>query len=97
MNNPFKKKEKSDLEKAIDERIKNLKDLKDAEKDKTLIDNLKELIDAKTEYEGPRHTINPNTVISGVASIAGILLVLHHEKFDVVTSKAWSLITKVKG
>lgn len=97
MKNPFKKKEKSELENQIDERIKKLDSSNNPEQDKQRIDNLKELIDAKTEYEGPRHTINPNTIISAVASIGGIVLVLQHEKFDVVTSKAWSLIQKVKG
>lgn len=95
MKNPFKKKEKTELEKQIDERIKNLDSNNDPDKDKVVIDNLKELIDAKTEYEGSK--INPNTIISAIASIGGIILVLQHEKFDVITSKAWSLIQKVKG
>lgn len=97
MRNPFKKKEKSELEKQIDERIANLDSSKDSDEDKKAIDNLKELIDAKVEYEDPKHCINPNTIISAIASIGGIVLVLQHEKFDVVTSKAWSLIQKVKG
>ena len=95
MWNPFNKtKEKSELEKQIDERIANLgKTKEDAEKDEQAVENLKKLIDAKSEYEGSK--INPNTVISAMASIGGIVLVLKHEKFDVITSKAWTLIQKV--
>lgn len=94
MKNPFKKnKEKSELEKQIDERIDNLGDTADdVDKDEKAVENLKKLIDARSEYMGAK--INPNTIISAVASIGGIVLVLKHEKFEVITSKAWTLIQK---
>lgn len=95
MWNPFKKnKEKSELEKQIDERIDNLGDTADdVDKDEKAVENLKKLIDARSEYMGTK--INPNTIISAAASIGGIVLVLKHEKFEVITSKAWTLIQKV--
>lgn len=96
MKNPFKKKkEKTELEKQIDERIKNLDDtVDDVDKDEKAVENLKKLIDAKAEYEGIK--INPNVVISAIVSIGGIAMVLKHEKLDVITSKAWTLIQKVR-
>ena len=95
MKNPFKKnKEKTELEKQIDQRIDNLwNTADDADKDEKAVENLKKLIDARSEYMGTK--INPNTIISAVASIGGIVLVLKHEKFEVITSKAWTLIQKV--
>lgn len=40
--------------------------------------------------------VNPDTVFAGGINIAGILLVLQHEEFKVVTSKAFGLIKRVK-
>lgn len=96
MKNPFKKKEKSELEEAIDKRIKNLEDTEDdVEKDEKAVENLKKLIDARSDYESSK--INPNTIISVFGSLLSIGLVLKHEKLEVITSKAWTLISKIKG
>lgn len=96
MKNPFKKKEKTELEKQIDARISKLNGgEKDVEKDQKAIDNLKVLIDARDEYEGIK--INPNVIISAFATFGCVLITLKHEKLEVITSKAWSLIPKVLG
>lgn len=97
MRNPFKKNtEKSELEKAIDERIAHLNEtIEDSEKDQTAIDNLKQLVDAKTELEGEKHSINPNVIISAVGSLAGIVLIIKHENLNVITSKALSFVPKI--
>lgn len=96
MKNPFKKKEKTELEKQIDARISHLDGgEKNADNDQKAIDNLKTLIDARDEYEGIK--INPNVVISGLATLTCVLVTLKHEKLEVITSKAWSLIPKILG
>lgn len=93
-----KKKEKTELEEAIDVRIANLSVSQgEAEEDKKSIDNLKELVSVKTELEGRKHSIDPNTILSVAGSLAGVLLVINHERLNVITSKAMGLILRIKG
>lgn len=94
----FKKhKEKTELDEAIDNRIEDLKDLDDdSAEDTTKIKNLKDLVEAKEKLYGPKHKLNPNTVLSAVVTAGGIAAILVYEKTGVVTSKAMSLINKVK-
>ena len=94
--NLFKKKEKTELQKQIDERISKLNNTKDdAEKDKEAIDNLEKLTKVQQEIEPRFAKINPNVIISGLVTLVGIGVTLKHEKLEVITSKAWSLIPKI--
>ncbi len=92
----FKKKEQTELDKAIEERVKILDStVVDPEEDKKAIDNLKELADVKVQVEGQKHNINPNTIISALGSLVGIGLILNYEKLNVLTSKAITFVPKI--
>jgi hypothetical protein len=40
--------------------------------------------------------ISPDTVFAGAVNLAGIVLVLYHEEFKPISSKAFGLIKRVK-
>lgn len=84
--------EKNALAKAIDERIEQLSIVD--EDDSAKVDDLKKLVEVKEKLEGPRFWIDPNTIITALASIGGILLMLNYEKLDVITSRALNFIPK---
>lgn len=44
----------------------------------------------------PRWKISPDTTALVVANLAGILLILNHERLDIISSKALSFISKVR-
>jgi len=97
--NMFKKspKEKSVLDKAIDEMIREMTALPgDSKAYKKLLDRLTELyalrkIDADIEL--PK-AWRPEFVVPAVASIVGIVVIVGYEQMHVVTSKALSFIMK---
>lgn len=64
----------------------------------SLLRNLSEVERLKKEARVKRlsEKIDPNVVISAGGSIAGILLVIRAEKWAVLTSKAFSLISKIR-
>lgn len=43
-----------------------------------------------------KFTVSGDTLVLGTVNVLGILLVLHYEKLDVVSSKAFSLISKLR-
>lgn len=64
----------------------------------SLLRNLSEVERLKKEARIKRlsERIDPNVVISAGGSIAGILLVIRAERWAVLTSKAFSLISKIR-
>ena len=64
----------------------------------SLLRNLSEVERLKKEARIKRLSarIDPNVVISAGGSIAGILLVIRAEKWAVLTSKAFGLISKIR-
>ena len=94
----WKEKEKTKLDKAIEDRVDLLDSvIADPDEDRKIIDNLKDLADIKVQVEGTKHTINPNTIIGAVGSLAGVILILNYERLGVVTSKALNFIPKFKN
>lgn len=61
---------------------------------KAAVDNLKTLTEARGQKTNS--TISADTIVSGVVSLLGILLILNHEKLDVITSKSISFIPKMR-
>lgn len=60
----------------------------------TTVKQLTELYDLKkTERSGK---VSPDVAVQAVASLAGIVLIIGHERANVITSKALSFIMKVK-
>jgi hypothetical protein len=57
--------------------------------------NLKVLHEARS-YK-TKNSIDMDTLIIAGANILGIVLVLYHEKFDIISSKAFGMIMKVRA
>lgn len=56
--------------------------------------NLKVLCEARTKK--PAFLVDPDTVLIVVGNIVGILMILQYERFNVVSTRALSLIVKPK-
>lgn len=69
-----------------------------SERYSSLLKNLAEVERLKKETRVKRlsERIDPNVVISAGGSLAGILLVIRAEKWAVLTSKAFGLISKIR-
>lgn len=92
----FKKnKEKSALDVAIEERIEELDISDNSDQDEAKIENLKDLVEVKEKLEGPKRSIDPNTILTIAGSLAGALLILGYEKANAVTTKAFGLVQKM--
>lgn len=91
-----RKKEESEIDKQIKERLEKLDWMDDADVDKARIDNVKELVDIKTQIEGKREKINPNTIIGAVVSLGSVFGIMIYENRHVFTSAARNFIHKPK-
>ena len=58
----------------------------------TLVARLEVLTRARSNLKD--RTVSPDSLIAAVGNLAGILSILHFEKFGVVTSKALNFVTK---
>lgn len=88
-----KKVEKTDLEKAIDERIANLSVTSgNPDKDKTAVENLETLTKIEAERQPKRPKINPNVVLQLAGTVGLGLVTLHYEKLQVVTSQVFGMV-----
>ncbi|WP_300899424.1 hypothetical protein [Turicimonas muris] len=93
----LRKKEKTELDKAIEVRISNLSITSGSpEDDEKSVENLKKLTEVKAELEKPKNPINPNTFIAGGFTLVTALVMLYYEKSDVITSKVMSILPKPK-
>ena len=91
----FKKKEKkeSKFKNAIDKRLDKLDNTIDnVDEDSKEIQNIKELVECKTQMEGKKFELNWNTVISGGFGILGLLMIIVHERDGVFSSKSFSIL-----
>lgn len=84
---------KSKLEKAIDSILDDMAKF-DASSDEygEMTGNLEKLLKAKS-YEKSKG-ISPDTAIVVAANLIGIVLILKHEKIDIITSKALGFVMK---
>jgi hypothetical protein len=64
-----------------------------------LIDSESKSLDIETKKREMKipFGIKPETVVTVAANLIGIALVLNHEKLNVVTSKAFGFVTKLKN
>lgn len=87
------KKDKSQFDKPIRERIERLEgSIGDTEEDAKEIQNIKDLIECKTELEGKKFEFNWNILLSGGIGLLSLLMVIIHERDGVFSSKAISFI-----
>ncbi len=86
--------EPTGLEKAIDSVLSEMEALNsdDAEYAK-MVDQLEKLYKIRNNNT---NRVSPDTLAIIAGNIAGILLIIHHEKANVVTSKAMSFVMKLK-
>jgi hypothetical protein len=87
--------EKSGLEKAIDRVLEEMdNETVDSEPYAQMVDQLAKLHALKTVERQPR--ISPDTVATIIANLAGIVIIVGHERVHIVTSKALSFIMKLR-
>lgn len=84
---------KSKLDKVIDSILDDMSKL-EANSDEygDMANNLEKLLKAKS-YEKQKG-ISPDTIAIVAANLIGIVLILKHEKVDIITSKAMGFILK---
>jgi hypothetical protein len=89
----FTKKEKTDLEKEIDEVQKTLKCINPySEEYGTVVANLEKLYKLKN---GEKKFVSPDTIATIVSNLLGIGLILGFERLNVITSKALGFVRRV--
>ena len=86
-------KKKSKLENAIDSILDDMSKF-DANSDEysDMATNLEKLLKAKS-YEKQKN-ISPDTIALVAANLIGIVLILKHEKVDIITSKALGFVLR---
>lgn len=84
------------LDKCIDDLLDELNAMTGSDDDYSdTADQLIKLMELKKKHN-PSWRPSPDALLGAAASIAGIVLVLHYEKLDAVTSKALAFIGKMK-
>lgn len=70
----------------------------DAETELALANAVKVLMEARTadKASSKKPSVSPDTIVSVAASILSIGLIMHYEKMNVITTKAFTLIPKIK-
>lgn len=87
--------EPTPLDDAIEDVFSALKGLDEETEDySNAVDQLVKLMKLKKDVE-PTWQVSPDVLITTLANIAGILLVLQHERLHVIASKAFGLIRKL--
>lgn len=94
----FQKKEttQTPLDEAIADVFANLKGLDEtSEEYSAAVDQLIKLMKLKKDVE-PSWIPSPDTVIAAAANLAGILLILNHERVHVIATKALGFVGKFR-
>ena len=92
----IKRNEKSELDRQIETRIEYLNFEDDADVDKANIENVERLVDIKTQLEGKKERISPNTIAAGVFSISSVVAIMIYENRHVFTTAAKNFIPKLR-
>ena len=48
------------------------------------------------EISSEKQKVSPDAILGFIANIGGIVMVLQHEKLNVITSKAFNMVSRVK-
>lgn len=95
MFRPFKRRDKrSKLEIEIDDLLEEMSYQSRASNEYAKNVEFLELLYKSQSYEAKKMRISPDTMVLILANLVGILLVLHYEKFDTISSRAFNLIVK---
>lgn len=88
-----KKEQKPDFDAPIKECLDQLDvTVSDPDEAAKEIDNLKKLVDCKTEFEGKKIDWNLNTLISGGFGLLITILLISHERDGVIASQVSRLV-----
>lgn len=91
-----KTKEPTPLDEAISDVFSALKGLdEESEEYSAAVDQLVKLMKLKKEVE-PSWRPSPDVAITAAANIAGILLILNHERLHVIATKAIGFVGKLR-
>lgn len=86
----------NELDKRIEEITMVLGQLEYDEEYSAKVKRLEELTSIRCQLADAKvKESNAPAIISGVIGVSAVLLVLHHEKTDIITSKAFSMATKM--
>lgn len=86
---------KTGLEKAIDDLLNEMNSVSsDSEEYSKMVDQLVKIYNLK-DVDRPKR-ISPDTLATVLGNLAGILLIVGHERANVVTSKALGFVLKLK-
>lgn len=82
---------KNNISVEVDRVVEFLSDIDPSEEDYTKgVQNLKTLCEARSKKPG--FLIEPDVLITSAVNLLGIVLILRHEQFNVVTTKAMTFI-----
>jgi hypothetical protein len=85
----------SQLDKTIEELLTDMQTTKgDSDEYAKMVDHLTKLYKLK-EIDLPKR-VSAETWATIGGNLAGILLILHYERFNVITSKALSFVSKIR-
>lgn len=62
-------------------------------------ENIKRLTDIRESLKEEKkfEKIKPDTLVSGLISLTSIMLILKYERFDIITTKAFGVATRLLG
>jgi len=90
----WSKSEPTKLDELIEKLEAHISDITcDDENYTTLVENLTKLHKLRGE---PSKPISKDAILTTAGSILGILMILHYEKINIVTSKALTFVTKLR-
>lgn len=91
-----KTKDPTPLDIAIQDVFNTLRGLDEAEEEYAqAVDQLVKLMKLKKEIE-PSWQPSPDALLAAIANVAGILLILNHERFHVIATKAIGFVSKLR-
>jgi hypothetical protein len=85
------------LDELIDSALKDLSTLTaDAEQYATVMEQLEKLYALRNQHKPWFKRVDPNVTASAMAQVAGIAMIVEFERVGILTSKAMSLLQKLK-
>lgn len=58
--------------------------------------NLERITELQKELDSCKTKVSPDAILGFIANIGGLVLVLKHEQLNVITSKAFNMVSRVK-
>jgi hypothetical protein len=90
---PFTSKTKTLVEQEIGGMFVELRELhSDSEEYALILDRITKLHKLKADEQPPR--VSPDTLVMVGANLLGIVMILSHERLNIITTKATSLVLK---